>query len=186
MDTKATQTPEEKHAGGRPLSYATVGELEQAVKNYFDDCDPHIEKRTVENGINQRGETIWITREVMTEQKPYTMSGLARHLEIDRKTLLNYSKMEQFFPTISAARERVHEFAESQLYSRNATGAQFNLKNNFDWRDKSEVDHTSKDKPISLLAGIAPSTLVVEEDEEADDGVTAQADDSAHEDKQPS
>lgn len=176
-------TDQPKNPVGRPLSYGTVGELEQAIKSYFDDCDPHIQPRMVENGRNDRGETIWIKREVMTEQKPYTMSGLARHLGIDRKTLLNYSKIEQFFPTISTARERVHEFAEGQLYTRNATGAAFSLKNNFDWRDRSEIDHTTKDKPISLLAGIAPGELVVEdEDEELVDGSAAQADDSTHED----
>lgn len=184
-DVESQAPTEDKHAGGRPMAFATIDELEQAIRNYFDDCDPHIAKRQVENGTNDRGETIWTFREVMTDQKPYTMSGLARHLEIDRKTLLNYSKIEQFFPTILAARERVHEFAESQLYSRNASGAAFNLKNNFDWRDRSEVDHTTKDKPISLLAGIAPSTLEVE-DEDSVDGGTAQADDGSHEDQQPS
>jgi len=154
QESLAEETP--KHAGGRPLAYATVNELEQGIKNYFDDCDPHVEKRQVENGFNQRGDTIWMTREVMTEQKPYTMSGLARHMGIDRRTLLNYAKTEQYFPTVETARERVHEFAESQLYSRNATGAQFSLKNNFDWKDRQEI--TGKDgaslMPIGLDSAI--------------------------------
>ena len=180
QESLAEETP--KHAGGRPLAYATVNELEQGIKNYFDDCDPHVEKRQVENGFNQRGDTIWMTREVMTEQKPYTMSGLARHMGINRQTLLNYSKTEQFFGTVETARERVHEFAETQLYSRNATGAQFSLKNNFDWKDRSEIDHTTKDGPIPLLAGLA-STGPLEIEDEAHDG-TATADDSSQEDKQ--
>jgi len=141
------ETPAEeqtKHAGGRPLTYATVGDLQQAVNSYFQMCDPHTELRQVESGVSQSGETIWQKREVMTEQRPYTMSGLARHLGIDRKTLLNYKKIEQFFPTVEAARERVHEFAEEQLYGKSGSGAQFVLKNNFDWKVKSEIDHTSR------------------------------------------
>lgn len=176
-----TQPEQEKHAGGRPLAFGTIAELDQAVRSYFDMCDPHVEKRVVDAGVNQQGETIWQKREIMTEQKPYTMSGLARHIGIDRRTLLNYSKMEQFFPTIEAARERCHEFAESQLYGRSATGAAFSLKNNWDWRDRQEIDHTSKDQAIPLLHGLAPATLVVEDDEE--DGGATQADDSSNEDQ---
>lgn len=149
----------EKHAGGRPLSYGTVGELDQAVRSYFNECDPHIAKRMVENGVNELGETIWTLREIMTIQKPYTMSGLARHLGIDRKTLVNYAKMEQFFLTVEAARERVHEFAEEQLYGKSASGAQFVLKNNFDWKDKSEIDHTSKDKEIATFGSLSLEEL---------------------------
>lgn len=121
-------------------------------------------------------------REVMTGQKPYTMSGLARHMGIDRRTLLNYSNMEQFFHTVEGARERVHEFAESQLYGRAAAGAQFVLKNNFEWRDRHEIDHTTKDGPLPLLAGLVNNGPLVIEDE-ANDGA-AQADDSADQDQQ--
>ena len=148
------QSEPTKHAGGRPMAFAALGELKQAVESYFQMCDPHTEMRQVESGVTQSGETIWIKREVMTDQKPYTMSGLARHMGIDRRTLLNYSNIEQFFPTIDAARERVHEFAEEQLYGRSSTGAQFVLKNNFDWKDRSEIDHTSEGGPLMPVVRI--------------------------------
>ncbi|TFB85837.1 hypothetical protein E3O44_12610 [Cryobacterium algoricola] len=154
----------EKHPGGRPLAFATVGELKQAVDSYFNKCDPHTEMRQVEAGVNQAGETIWQRREIMTEQRPYTMSGLARHLEIDRKTLLNYKKIEQYFPTVEAARERVHEFAEEQLYGKSAGGAQFVLKNNFDWKDRSEVDLTTKDQPLAMVEFIGGGSTTNSQD----------------------
>lgn len=70
-----------------------------------------------------------------------TMSGLAYHLGMDRKTLLNYSKDERYFPTIKKARDRVEAFVEERLMLGNATaGVIFNLKNNFGWIDKQEVD----------------------------------------------
>lgn len=47
------------------------------------------------------------------------------------------------------------------------------------WRDRQELDHTTKDQPIPLLAGIAPSTLNIEDEEEHGD---TPADDSTPED----
>ncbi|MEB0287218.1 terminase small subunit [Cryobacterium sp. 10S3] len=154
----------EKHPGGRPLAFGTIDELEQAIKSYFNECDPHIAKRIVETGRTAKDEAIWELREVMTEQKPYTMSGLARHMEIDRRTLVNYAKMEQFFPTVQAARERVHEFAEEQLYGKSAGGAQFVLKNNFDWKDRSEVDLTTKDQPLAMVEFIGGGSTTNSQD----------------------
>jgi hypothetical protein len=142
VETPAPAVEEEgktPHAGGRPLLFETVKELEDSITAYFDWCDPHKERRLVDSGVNGRGETIFMERDIMTEQKPYTMSGLARHIGIDRDTLLNYGKKNQFFGTIQKARERCHEFAESQLYGRAATGAAFSLKNNWGWKDRQEL-----------------------------------------------
>ena len=181
--TDIDQPTEENESNpvGRPLLFKDVDALEMKVQKYFDEQDPHVITIMTATGHTATGETMFADRKILTEQKPYTMSGLARSLGIDRKTLLNYSKKAAFFPTIEAARERVHEFAESQLYSRNATGAAFSLKNNFDWKDKSEVDHTSGGKEIPLLAGLASTAPLTIEDE-ADDS-SAQADDSADKDQ---
>ena len=149
-DKTPSTTPQEdqddppKHPGGRPLKYETVEELDQAIRAYFDLCDPHIEDRVVDAGVNQRGETIWQKREVMTEQKPYLMTGLARALGVDRKTLKNYGKRDQFFPTVNDARSRCEEYAEGQLFGPYNRGAAFNLDNNYeDWRNRQEL--TGKD-----------------------------------------
>jgi hypothetical protein len=47
-------------------------------------CDPRLEGQLVESGIDQKSQTIFIKRKVMTEQKSYAVSGLARALGIDR------------------------------------------------------------------------------------------------------
>ena len=70
------------------------------------------------------------------------MSGLAYSLDMDRKTLLNYSKDEKFFPTVKKAKDRVEVYAEERLFFPNATGVIFNLKNNFNWEDKQELNHS--------------------------------------------
>ena len=75
------------------------------------------------------------------DKRPYTMSGLALSLGIDRRTLLNYSKNEEFFPLIKKARQRVEAQLEECLYRLgNNSGVIFNLKNNFEWKDRQEID----------------------------------------------
>jgi len=66
-----------KHPGGRPLKFKTVDDLDMAIQLYFDKQDPHVEKRMVATGVSSSGGTMFDTREVLTEQKPYTMTGLA-------------------------------------------------------------------------------------------------------------
>ncbi|WP_425005784.1 terminase small subunit [Mycolicibacterium sp. S3B2] len=169
-----------KHPGGRPLKYQTVEELDLAIQNYFADCDPHTTKALVETGQDSKGNMLFDTRTVLTEQKPYLVTGLARALGVSRQTLLNYRERKEFFDSITEAVQRCEEYAESQLYGPFANGAKFNLVNNYqgkyqDWSDKTAVDHTTKDQPIPLLAGLAPAKLEVDDD-------AAPADDSSHED----
>ncbi|MDQ0869032.1 hypothetical protein QFZ70_001505 [Arthrobacter sp. V1I9] len=156
-EPKTPDTPEEKNKGGRPLKFKTVDELQVAVDSYFDSCDPHLESRLVESGINERGETIFAQRKVMTEQKPYTVSGLARALGITRDTLLSYAERPEFIDTVEAAKERCHEWAENALFTKSATGAAFSLKNNWGWKERQEIDHTSDGKPMQALVEIVRS-----------------------------
>lgn len=166
-----TPTPEEQetktpHAGGRPLKYQTVKDLDMAIQTYFDTCDPHVIYYQAEAGRKENGETIWQTRTKYSDQKPYTMAGLARAIGVDRKTLLSYSERDEFLPSIKAAKQRCEEYAESQLFGPYANGAKFNLVNNYrtnpkstDWADKQEVDHTSAGERINPLGGLSVEEL---------------------------
>lgn len=78
--------------------------------------------------------------ECTNEERPPTICGLALHLGCDRKTLTNYAHKDEFFPTIKKARQRVEAYLEASLYSGSVAGVIFNLKNNFDWKDKTEVE----------------------------------------------
>lgn len=98
--------------GGRPLKIRSVKELEEKTEEYFSECE--------------------------RKRRPFTMSGLANSLDVDRRTLLNYGERERFFPTIKKARRKVEQWWEERLADSAATGAIFNLKNNFDWKDKTE------------------------------------------------
>lgn len=114
---------------GRPRAFKNVEEVKSKIDAYFNYCEE--------------------------KEKPYTMSGLAYYLEIDRKTLLNYSKNEEFSPLIKKARNRVQMQLEEGLYRLgNNSGIIFNLKNNFDWKDKVEVKNTNLPKVEELLSKI--------------------------------
>ena len=110
------------------MAFKTVEELEEKVESFFTSEDAFI--------INYKDEV---------EDKIFapTMAGLALHLGVDRRTLVNYSNKEEYFPTIRKARARIESHLEKKLYGNNVTGLIFNLKNNFDWKDKSEVAQTN-------------------------------------------
>src|SRR5687768_776712 len=114
------------HAGGRPLTFKTVKELQDKIDEYFEWCDSRV-KAVFDVKTNKEY--------VITNQSPYTMSGLANRLGIDRRTLVDYAHKDEFFPAIRAARERVHEDVETRMMeTKNEKGAIFNLKNNFGWK----------------------------------------------------
>ena len=46
-----------------------------------------------------------------------------------------------------------HNYAENSLYSgKNVVGAIFNLKNNYNWKDKNETELTHKGLDLSKLS----------------------------------
>ena len=99
----------------RPKLYTNVEDMEKIIEEYFIMCDE--------------------------KEKPYTMSGLAYALDMDRKSLLNYSKDEKFFPTIKKAKLKIEQQLEENLYRLgNNSGIIFNLKNNYGWRDQVEIE----------------------------------------------
>lgn len=141
--TEAPETPD-KHAGGRPPYFDSEVELQKHIDEYFMVCDPHIGKKLeyewLADGKKKKGQRIIVEKDAITEQVPYTMTGLAMHLGMDRRSLLNYSKKDQFFPTIKKAKLKVEQYQENLLTRGcNNTGVIFNLKNNFDWQDENSL-----------------------------------------------
>lgn len=144
-----------KHPGGRPLKFKSVEELQEKIDAYFADCDPHPEEyieyvyatKTVQN---DKGKDIEVndysirpttdTKWGISRQRPYTVTGLANFLNTSRETLINYEKRDEFIDTIKAAKDKCEHYWELQLLGAHATGPIFNLKNNYGWKDRSEID----------------------------------------------
>ena len=107
---------------GRPLKYKSVAAMQKDIDKYFADCDE--------------------------KQKPYTVSGLAYALGTNRQTLINYEEKQEFFDTIKSAKAKIELFNEEMLYSKDVstTGVIFNLKNNYGWKDKQEIEADVKNE----------------------------------------
>lgn len=101
---------------GRPPKWTTPEELQKDIDKYFEECE-------------KTGE-------------PLTITGLAIALDTYRQTLMNYEEKDEFFDTIKKAKQRIENFAEKKLYDKDVptTGVIFNLKNNYGWVDRQEVD----------------------------------------------
>lgn len=114
---------------GRPLAFESVEELQEAIDSYFEN----------EAYVGEGDARIYAP----------TMSGLALALGVDRKTIINYERREEYFHAVKKARARVEVALEQRLYGQAVTGIIFNLKNNFGWQDKQDLLHTSPDGSMS-------------------------------------
>lgn len=110
------------------LKYKTKEELQEGIDAYFKECDE--------------------------KEKPYTMSGLALSLDIDKDTLTNYGKRDLFSEQIKKAKLRIEQQLEESLYRLgNNSGVIFNLKNNYGWRDTVEVKQDDELSKLDELLG---------------------------------
>jgi hypothetical protein len=124
---------------GKPLKFKTPEILEQKIQTYFDSCYEY-------NEATGKTENI----------RPLTISGLALALDTNRQTLLNYKNYgDGYFDSIKKAKERVENWTEEQLYRKTqVVGVIFNLKNNYDWKDKTELDHTTGGEKLPVAINI--------------------------------
>lgn len=140
---------------GRPPKYKNKEEIEEKIEQYFRECEgePLLDDEG-KQVVNKYGYPCYIKT-----PKPPTVTGLALALGFTtRQGLLNYQGKKEFLDTITRAKSRVEEYAESRLFDRDgANGAQFSLRNNFKgWNgehDKSE-DIGSILKNIQTMADI--------------------------------
>lgn len=114
--------------------YKDEKELSILIDKYFKDCDD--------------------------SDKPYTMSGLAYTLGIDRRTLINYGNDELFFPLIKNAKERVQQQMEENalIGKANSTFSIFSLKNNYGWRDSIDAKVETNVDNITPLINMLMNT----------------------------
>ncbi len=123
------------------MKFKTVREIKKKIEEYFLSC--WTKKLNMFGNPIKDKET---GKQVMVQFKPYTITGLAVYLDTTRDTLLDYEDRDKFSDTIKKAKEKCHQYAEEQLFmGRNATGAIFNLKNNYGWSDKRVIE--LKDEP---------------------------------------
>lgn len=122
---------------GRPRQYNTVEELEEVIEDYFESC--WIDK--IVETTDKEGNTT--TSNVKYQLRPYTVTGLALHLNLTRQGLINYQGRPEFVDAITRAKQKVEMFAEESLFTnKNTNGPSFALKNNFHWIDEQRQRHS--------------------------------------------
>lgn len=178
--------------GGRPLKFKSVAVLQEKIDAYFAECDPHwIEQEYYDHPFKQVEESLEPqahggalkrskvrdydapmekqTQWILTEQKPYLITGLCIVLDIDRVTLIDYESgnkdlqpedegydihIPRFSNTIKRAKIKCQNYTENHLYAgKNVTGAIFSLKNNYSWKDTTEVTQDTNVTVVTRNSG---------------------------------
>jgi len=109
--------PKWMNVGGRPPLFDKEETIRDRINEYVDYCEK--------------------------TEKPKTVGGLAFALGMDRATLNRYSKSDKFYHVIKRYKNLIEQEIEEMLITRKTSpiGLFFYLKNNFQWQDKSEVEH---------------------------------------------
>lgn len=122
---------------GRPPKFESPEEMQQKIEAYFESRKAPLLDKNGRAVLDSNGEPI------MVDSKPCTITGLALALGFtSRQDLLNYQAKADFFDTVTRAKSKVEEYAESRLFDRDgAVGAKFALANNYDgWKERQELD----------------------------------------------
>lgn len=145
---------------GRPLKFKTVKLLETAIEEYFKGCWEEVwyEKAKHDDSgkpiLDAKKKKVmeWVQEfdrvgnAVLKMVRPYTITGLAVALNTSRRTLLDYEEKPEYSHAIKKAKDICENFAEEGMFKGTipAIPGIFNLKNNYGWRDKTEVEHSGE------------------------------------------
>jgi len=125
---------------GRPPKYTDSEEMQHIIDLYFLACRiQRTDNEELLTGLSD--EDISVINNI--EDVVPTISGLSYLLGMSTEAFRNYEQKDDFLATVKTAKQRVEMSLEQRLAGTAVTGSIFSLKNNFGWKDKSEVDTTS-------------------------------------------
>ena len=142
---------------GAPKKY-TPEELDSAVRQYFKSITrrrkvtemvPTGQKDKMGHEIyrpqpvrNLLGKEVFVVEYLV----PPTVGDLAAALGIHRDTWHSYCQQEEFSDTTSYAQGCIHAYLERELLTRagkDLKGVQFNLENNFGYKERMDISNSS-------------------------------------------
>lgn len=124
---------EEARGVGQPPKYSSPELMQDDIDRYFDDCHKNYVWLHSDGKAGPPIDTI-------TNDARPTVSGLAYLLDMSTETLRHYGNKDEYTATVKKAKLRIEMALEQHLYGTAVTGAIFNLKNNFGWKDKTEQE----------------------------------------------
>ena len=128
--------------GGQPPYYNNPDDLQAKIDEYFE--------------TGRETKRFYTEKGTPYDVPVFTITGLALFLGFSsRQSLLDYEGKIEYFDIIKKAKTKVEMKYEENLSFPGCTGSIFALKN-MNWRDKTDIDHTTNGKDIS----IAPITWV--------------------------
>lgn len=135
-------------AGGAPRKWKSVKAMQEAIDAYFESC------KGTPLMIDGDVATDKYGRPIILDEKPPTVTGLALALGFTgRQALIDYQARPEFADTVTRAKSRCEEYAESRLYDKDgANGAKFSLGCNFGWRATEEKAETAAGGIVLLPA----------------------------------
>ena len=154
-----------KKPNGRPPFYTDPKVMQEKIDDYFNHCDEGV---ITEVYSKKKQEVI-----TMVQKIPYTVPGLSNYLGfVSRRSFLDYERNRksgeateidrEFALTIKRARQRIEQQRNEMalLGLQEPRFAQFDLKNNFGWKDQqnvqvdAEIKHGISDDLKALIEDI--------------------------------
>lgn len=140
-------------AGGAPRKWKSVKAMQEAIDAYFEACKG--EPIIGDNGLpvcDKYGHPFIINT------KPPTVTGLALSLGFTgRQALIDYQARPEFTDTVTRAKSRCEEYAESRLYDKDgANGAKFSLACNFGWNSEDKKAGDTTDTGVVQMPAVLP------------------------------
>lgn len=114
---------------GRPPKYETVEQMQKDIEEYFMAL------------VDDKG--IWL--------RPPTVSGLAFHLGMTTRALLDYNKKDEFLPTITRAKAICELFLEENAITNKSKNPISLLSMNFGRTETSRVEVNHKGSLIEAI-----------------------------------
>lgn len=133
---------------GAPRKWKSVKAMQEAIDAYFEKCEGESLLDGDGNAVRDKNGV-----PVIINARPPTITGLALALGFTgRQALMDYQARPEFADTVTRAKARCEEYAESRLYDKDgANGAKFSLGCNFGWNSENE----KSGDPAALAALIA-------------------------------
>lgn len=149
---------------GRPKKYETPGKLRKAIDVYWRSIsyEKPVVVATPTGEVDENGRIKYTSRMLMADEtgavsmdgigrpitetaflKPPSVAGLCLHLGISKETWSTYKEDEKLGPVCQEFLLRYEDYLLERVEGEKAKSVQgiiFNLKNNFDYREKVETE----------------------------------------------